>query len=201
MCSPNIQNLVQFIDGVTPLWEDPACKNGGRWSIRTPKTHTAKFWEDLVLAMIGEQFDAPEGEVLGLVLSMKYNNDTISVWHKNAIDDAISQQLKNSIESHLDMQEGMKFEHEIFQEVLNAPPKERTPNQKDDKKNQGAGEQKDDWQVKTDNNSGGFSGRGRGRGYRGGKSGFHGRFSSKTDNDFEDGGFARSNAPKKVEKE
>ena len=121
-----------FVDGVKPLWEDPACKNGGRWSIRTPKTHTAKFWEDLVLAMIGEQFDAPSGEVLGLVLSLKFNNDTISVWHRNANDDAISQQLKNSIESQLDMQDGMRFEHEIFEEVLNAPPKEKTPKQRDD---------------------------------------------------------------------
>jgi len=43
-----------FIDGVKPLWEDPACKDGGRWSIRSPKTHSAKFWEDLLLAMVGE---------------------------------------------------------------------------------------------------------------------------------------------------
>lgn len=67
----------------------------------------------------------PSGEVLGIVLSLKYNNDTISVWHKNAKDEAISEQLKTSIESMLDMQEGMHFEHEIFEQVLNAPKKER----------------------------------------------------------------------------
>ena len=70
-----------------PLWEDPACKNGGRFTIRLPKTHTAKYWEELVLAMIGEQYqDIPGGEVLGLVLSLKYNNDTISLWHRTATD-------------------------------------------------------------------------------------------------------------------
>lgn len=49
------------------------------------------------------------------MLSLKYNNDTISVWHKNAKDEALSEQLKTSIESMLDMQEGMHFEHEIFE--------------------------------------------------------------------------------------
>jgi hypothetical protein len=33
--------------------------------------------------MIGEQFDlVPSGEVLGLVLSLKFNNDQISIWHR-----------------------------------------------------------------------------------------------------------------------
>ena len=74
-----------FVDGVKPLWEDPACKDGGRFNIRLPKTHTSKYWEDLLLAMIGEQFTL-EGEVLGLVLSTKLNSDSISVWHRNAND-------------------------------------------------------------------------------------------------------------------
>ena len=72
-----------FVDGVKPLWEDPACKEGGRITLRLPKTHTSKYWEDLLVAMIGEQFTAPN-EVLGLVLSTKFNNDTISVWHRHS---------------------------------------------------------------------------------------------------------------------
>ena len=86
-----------------PLWEDPACADGGRWTVRTPKTHTAKFWEDLILAMVGEQFNVASGEVLGLVLSTKYSGDTISVWHKTATDAAIVANLKASIEGLLDM--------------------------------------------------------------------------------------------------
>ena len=154
--------------------------------------------------MIGEQFDTPSGEVLGIVLSMKYNNDTISIWHRTGTDDAISQQLKNSIESMLDMQEGMHFEHEIFQEVLSAPPKERIVRPKDDQINQSASGHQDDWQTSHDNSKGGTSGppgRGRGRGYRGGKNPYQGRQQSKTDNDFEDGGFVRRNAPRRGNKE
>ena len=114
-----------FIDGVTPLWEDPACENGGRWTIRTPKSHTAKFWEDLILAMVGEQFDTPRGEVLGLVLSLKFSGDTISVWHRSANDDGITQMLKSAIEKTVDMLEGMHLEHENFKEALTAPKQTR----------------------------------------------------------------------------
>ena len=99
---------LQFIDGVKPLWEDENCKNGGRFTIRTPKTHTAKFWEDLLLAMVGEQFEGvPSGEVLGLVMSLKYNNDTISVWHRTATDSKVIDQLRSSITKLVTMEEGM----------------------------------------------------------------------------------------------
>jgi hypothetical protein len=36
------------------MWEDDNCKDGGKWSLRVPKDRTNKYWEDLVLAMIGE---------------------------------------------------------------------------------------------------------------------------------------------------
>ena len=65
-----------FINNVKPLWEDPACKDGGRFTLRVPKTHSAKYWEDLLMAMIGEQFTIAD-QVLGLVLSTKYNGDSI----------------------------------------------------------------------------------------------------------------------------
>lgn len=46
--------LHYFVSGVKPLWEDPSCKEGARITLRLPKTHTAKYWEDLLFAMVGE---------------------------------------------------------------------------------------------------------------------------------------------------
>lgn len=89
--------------------------------IRTPKEVTTKFWEDLVLALVGDQFDVAKGEVLGLVLSVKYNNDTVSVWHRTASDPSVVSALKASIESKLDLQEGMALEYENFKQAMNAP--------------------------------------------------------------------------------
>lgn len=64
--------------------------------------------EDLLLAMVGEQFDTvPKGEVLGLVLSTKYTNDTISLWNRTATDEAIVAALKVKIESLIELDETM----------------------------------------------------------------------------------------------
>jgi len=65
-----------FVEGVKPMWEEENCSNGGKWSIRLPKTHTNKLWEDLILALIGDQF-TDAGEVLGLVIVLRHQADTI----------------------------------------------------------------------------------------------------------------------------
>ncbi len=74
--------------------------------------------------MVGEQFDVPSGEVLGVVLSTKFSGDTISLWHRNAGDAQIVATLKSNLESLLDMQEGMHLEYENFKEALAAPKRE-----------------------------------------------------------------------------
>jgi translation initiation factor 4E len=52
------------------MWEDEHCKNGGRFVLKLPKTHSNIYWENLVLGLIGEQF-ADSGEVNGLVISLR----------------------------------------------------------------------------------------------------------------------------------
>ena len=75
--------LHYFVSGVKPLWEDPACKEGARITLRLPKTHTAKYWEDLLFAMLGEQFSIAD-EILGMVLSTKFSGDSIAVWMRHS---------------------------------------------------------------------------------------------------------------------
>ena len=62
--------LQLFIDGVKPMWEDEANKEGGRWAIRVQKGYADTMWENLVLALIGEAFDPPD-EVVGLMISVR----------------------------------------------------------------------------------------------------------------------------------
>ena len=101
--------------------------------------------------MVGEQFDVPSGEVLGVVLSTKFSGDTISLWHRNAGDAQIVATLKSNLESLLDMQEGMHLEYENFKEALAAPKREPRQFQK-----------RGDFNTER---GGGFRGkRGRGRG-------------------------------------
>ena len=61
-------NLHVFVQGIKPVWEDPQLTNGARYTLKIAKSHSSKYWEDLLLAMIGEQF--PDNCIAGLVLQL-----------------------------------------------------------------------------------------------------------------------------------
>jgi translation initiation factor 4E len=72
-----------FKKGIKPLWEDKENVNGGSFVIRIPHSNkVSRYWEDLVLALIGGQFDEEE-EITGLVFSTRYQKDLISIWCKS----------------------------------------------------------------------------------------------------------------------
>jgi len=61
--------------------------------------------------------------VLGLVLSTKFNGDSISIWHKTC-DPSVLETLRKDIARHVDLTEasGVKLDNGMsFKEVLNAP--------------------------------------------------------------------------------
>ena len=92
-----------------PVWEDPLNLSGGKWIIRLRKGVADRLWEDLVLAVIGDQFDGitvdgadadgaashgggaedgavPPGEwpeVCGCTISVRQNEDIISLWNRH----------------------------------------------------------------------------------------------------------------------
>lgn len=60
-----------FKDGIRPLWEDDANKNGGKWIVRLKKGLANRCWENLILAILGEQFMVGE-EICGAVVSVRF---------------------------------------------------------------------------------------------------------------------------------
>ena len=75
------------------MWEDEANKNGGRWTLRVSKGYANKLWEDLILAMIGEQFSL-ENEINGIVLSIRGLGDQISILNRNGNNKEIVEKIK-----------------------------------------------------------------------------------------------------------
>jgi translation initiation factor 4E len=99
-----------FHSGVRrPVWEDPLNLSGGKWIIRLKKGVADRIWEDLVLSIIGDQFDecttrdqdegkaevgahdsGSEGgenpgewpEICGATLSVRQSEDILSVWNR-----------------------------------------------------------------------------------------------------------------------
>lgn len=72
-----------FKDGISPFWEDANNINGGKWTLKLKKGISSRYWEEIVLAIIGEQFDVG-AEICGAVLSIRSNEDILSVWNRTA---------------------------------------------------------------------------------------------------------------------
>jgi translation initiation factor 4E len=79
---PTVSDYHIFKDGVRPVWEDEANKKGGKWIIRLKKGVADRYWEDLLMAMVGDQFMEAGDEVCGAVLSVRSGEDVLSVWTK-----------------------------------------------------------------------------------------------------------------------
>lgn len=89
-----------------PVWEDPLNLSGGKWIIRLKKGVSDRVWEDLVLGIIGDQFDECTAdqeheernaqdsgsetadnagewpEICGATLSVRQSEDILSVWNR-----------------------------------------------------------------------------------------------------------------------
>lgn len=51
--------------------KDVANKNGGKWIVRLRKGLASRCWENLILAMLGEQFMVGD-EICGAVISVRF---------------------------------------------------------------------------------------------------------------------------------
>jgi len=88
------------------MWEDEENKQGGKFIVRIPrgKRTSSRFWEDILLALIGGQFDVPDDEICGVVISTRYQKDILALWNK-----------------HADSVEEKKRIHEAIKKILNLP--------------------------------------------------------------------------------
>ncbi|KAF8587837.1 eukaryotic translation initiation factor 4E [Ramaria rubella] len=104
-----------------PVWEDPLNLSGGKWIIRLKKGVADRLWEDLVCAVVGDQFsedgerssegvgdDEHDGpavpEICGCTISVRNSEDILSVWNKGT-DARTNARIRD-----------------IIKQVLNLPP-------------------------------------------------------------------------------
>jgi hypothetical protein len=80
---PTVSDYHFFRDGIRPVWEDEENRRGGKWIIRLKRGVSDRYWEDLLMAMIGDQFAEAAEEVCGAVLSVRSGEDVFSIWTKN----------------------------------------------------------------------------------------------------------------------
>eukprot|EP00040_Diaphanoeca_grandis_P027192 m.154172 g.154172 ORF g.154172 m.154172 type:complete len:195 (-) comp30874_c0_seq1:352-936(-) len=80
---PSVSDYHLFKTGIKPMWEDTANTLGGKWIVRLRKGLASRYWEKLVISIIGDQFDVGN-EICGAVISIRYHEDIISVWNRSA---------------------------------------------------------------------------------------------------------------------
>jgi len=80
----NNSNYHLFKHGIKPMWEDTANVKGGKWivTIKRDLSKCDHYWENLVLAMIGETMETTD-EVCGAVISRRKTGDKIALWNRS----------------------------------------------------------------------------------------------------------------------
>lgn len=88
-----------FKEDIIPAWEDPANKNGGKWSVQLPKEktkgHIDQMWLYTMLAAIGETYEtdadgkdmgdaAPDDLVTGVIVNVRPNFFRLNIWTRQA---------------------------------------------------------------------------------------------------------------------
>jgi translation initiation factor 4E len=108
-----------FRDGIKPTWEDPGNSKGGKWIIRLPKGLASRYWEEIILALIGCQFTGvPVQELCGAVLSVRYSEDILGVWNRTAADRDKVERIRDSIKKILQLPANAYMEYKPHQASL-----------------------------------------------------------------------------------
>ncbi|XP_026727219.1 eukaryotic translation initiation factor 4E type 2 [Trichoplusia ni] len=123
---PPLSDLHLFKLGIKPMWEDPANVNGGKWVVRLRKTQTDRAWEDLCMAMLGEQFMVGQ-EICGVVLSVRFQDDHLAVWHRTASDTVAAARVRDTLRRILQLPASVPIEYKAHGDCLRASASRAPP--------------------------------------------------------------------------
>ena len=114
MVRPNVFKVTTdyhlFKEGVQPMWEDEQNKQGGKWMVRLKKGIASRVWEELLLAIIGEQFDVGQ-EICGAVVSVRHNEDIISVWNRSTDNKEATSKIRDQMQRILKIPKFISIEY------------------------------------------------------------------------------------------
>jgi Eukaryotic initiation factor 4E len=100
--------------------DQPNNANGGKWVVRMPKGLASRYWEEIILALIGGQFGStvPENEICGAVLSLRYNEDILGIWNRNANATSDIEKIRAAIQRILQLPPNAHMEYKPHETSL-----------------------------------------------------------------------------------
>ena len=57
----------------------------------------SRYWEEVLLSLLGGNLDVPDGEICGAVISVRGHEDVLSVWNKSAGNTRMVSNIKNAL--------------------------------------------------------------------------------------------------------
>ncbi len=97
--------------------KDEANRYGGKWIVRLRKGLSSRCWENLVMAMLGEQFMVGE-EICGAVVSIRYQEDILSVWNRSAGDIGVRNRIRDTFRRVLNLPPGTTVEYKAHNDSI-----------------------------------------------------------------------------------
>lgn len=108
-----------FLEGIKPTWEDEGNASGGKLVVRLKKGLASRYWEEVILALIGGQLPGvADGDVCGAVISMRYSEDIVSVWNRRADDRESTDRLRDAVKKVLRLPPNIPMEYKPHQASL-----------------------------------------------------------------------------------
>ncbi|KAH7724873.1 translation initiation factor 4E [Aphelenchoides avenae] len=110
-----------FKDGIKPMWEDENNVKGGRWLVVVDKQKRAatldQYWLDLLLAMIGGQFERHSDFICGAVVNVRQKGDKISLWTQDSLKDDVNLQIGLVIKKKLNIPDAEPIRYEVHKDA------------------------------------------------------------------------------------
>ncbi|XP_018023940.1 eukaryotic translation initiation factor 4E type 2 [Hyalella azteca] len=106
-----------FKEGIKPMWEFPSNINGGTWKLWVRKGVIDRCWENLLLAVVGEQFDVGD-EICGIVVCVRNQEDTLSIWNKTASDQRLVEGIRKKLVEVLQLPSNTLMEYKSHTQAM-----------------------------------------------------------------------------------
>jgi len=114
---PTTTEFHLFRAGIKPIWEDRSNQHGGKIMIRLTKGLASRYWEIVLLAIIGEQF-AVGDEICGAVMSVRAHEDILAIWHRNADNQVALNKIRETLRVILDLPGFVRTEYKRHEKRL-----------------------------------------------------------------------------------
>ncbi|KAG0088607.1 Eukaryotic translation initiation factor 4E type 2 [Podila epicladia] len=114
---PNVSDYHLFKQGVRPVWEDSTNINGGKWIVRLKKGLASRYWENLIMAVIGDQFEVGS-EICGIVLSIRGGEDILSIWNQSAHEGRTNLKIRDTLKRILGLPADTIMEYKTHNDAL-----------------------------------------------------------------------------------